>query len=62
VLPLRAFNSGVELGQMAIALLVLPVVWYWQRRPQFFPRLATVCSVVVMLVGTYWLCTRTLWA
>jgi hydrogenase/urease accessory protein HupE len=62
VLPLLAFNSGVELGQMAIALLVLPVVWYWQRRPQFFPRLATACSVVVMLVGTYWLCTRTLWA
>ena len=62
VLPLLAFNSGVELGQMAIALLVLPVVWHWQRRPHFFPRLATACSVVVMLVGTYWLCTRTLWA
>jgi hydrogenase/urease accessory protein HupE len=61
VLPLLAFNSGVELGQMAIALLVLPVVWHWQRWPQFFPRLATTCSVVVLLTGTYWLCARTLW-
>ncbi len=60
VVPLLAFNFGVELGQIAIALLVLPLMWQAQRLPQFFPRFATSCSIFVMLAGTYWLFERTI--
>lgn len=58
VIPLLAFNLGVEIGQIAIALLVLPLIWKSQQLPNFFPRLATACSVLMVLVGTYWLCER----
>ncbi len=59
VVPLLGFNCGVELGQMAIALLVLPGIWKTQQLPRFFPRFTATCSVLVMLAGTYWLYERT---
>jgi hydrogenase/urease accessory protein HupE len=59
MIPLLAFNVGVELGQVAIALVVLPLIWYLQRLPHFSPRLATICSALVVLAGTYWLVERT---
>ncbi len=58
VVPLLAFNAGVELGQVAIALLLLPAMGQAQRLSTFFPRFATVCSVLVMLAGAYWLLER----
>ncbi|MCZ6874104.1 MAG: HupE/UreJ family protein [bacterium] len=60
VVPLLAFNFGVELGQISIALLVLPLMWQAQRLPQFLPRFAISCSIFVMLAGTYWLFERTI--
>lgn len=60
VMPLLAFNLGVELGQMAIALVILPVLWQVQRLPYFFPHFTTICSVLVLLAGTYWLVERTM--
>lgn len=60
VVPLLAFNCGVELGQIAITLLILPLFWKSQQLKTFFPRLATTCSVLVTLAGTYWLFERTL--
>ena len=60
VIPLLAFNLGVEIGQIMIALLVLPLIWKSQHFPNFFPRLATACPVLVALAGTYWLFERTL--
>ena len=60
VVPLLAFNLGVELGQVAIALLLLPVMGRAQRLSPFFPRFATTCSILVMLAGTYWLLERTM--
>lgn len=59
VVPLLAFNSGVELGQMAIALLVLPLMWQAQHLPCLFPRLTVACSTLVTLAGVYWLLERT---
>jgi hydrogenase/urease accessory protein HupE len=59
LLPLLAFNSGVELGQLALALLVLPLMWKAQQLPQFFPRFTAGCSLLVLLIGTYWLLERT---
>jgi hydrogenase/urease accessory protein HupE len=58
IVPLLSFNCGVELGQMTIALLVLPLMWQVQKLPQFFPRFATSCSLLVTLAGTYWLLER----
>jgi hydrogenase/urease accessory protein HupE len=62
IVPLLSFNGGVELGQMTIALLVLPLMWQVQKLPQFFPRFATSCSLLVTLAGTYWLLERTVFS
>jgi hydrogenase/urease accessory protein HupE len=58
--PLVSFNLGVELGQLAIALLVWPLVWKLRAKPLFKARYVTACSVVVALAGGYWLVERTL--
>ncbi len=62
VIPLLAFNLGVELGQVGIALLLLPVIGNIQRLPHVFTPFATACSILVMLSGAYWLCERTIWS
>jgi hydrogenase/urease accessory protein HupE len=59
IIPLLAFNFGVELGQLAIALCALPVIWRAQQLPYTYPRFATICSVLVLFAGVYWLCERT---
>ena len=62
VLPLVSFNLGVELGQLALAALVLPVVWKMKQRPSYQPRCVPACSVVIALAGGYWLVERVLGA
>lgn len=59
VAPLFAFNLGVELGQVTLAALVLPLMWTAQKRYQCFPRVAMACSELVVLAGVYWLVART---
>ena len=58
--PLLSFNLGVELGQIAIAVLVLPLIWKVRTNPIFARRLAPVCSVAIAGMGTIWLIARTL--
>ena len=58
VIPLLSFNLGVELGQIAIAATVLPLIWKLRERPSFAARFAPACSVLVALAGGYWLVTR----
>ncbi|MDB6063897.1 MAG: hypothetical protein JWR26_105 [Pedosphaera sp.] len=58
VVPLLSFNLGVELGQIAIAALVLPLIWKLKRQPAFALRYAPACSVMVSLAGGYWLVQR----
>jgi len=60
VAPLLSFNLGVELGQIAVAAVVLPMIWNMRRRPFFESRLAPACSVFVAIIGAYWLLQRTL--
>ncbi len=60
VIPLLSFNLGVELGQISIAAIVLPMIWSLQRRPVFVTRWVPACSVVVALLGSYWFIQRTL--
>jgi hydrogenase/urease accessory protein HupE len=58
--PLLSFNLGVELGQMAVAALVLPLIWWLRSEPAFVRRSVPVCSSLVVLGGTWWLLQRTL--
>ena len=60
VMPLLSFNLGVELGQITLAAIVLPVIWQLKRRPAFEPRYVPACSVLITLAGGYWLAERIL--
>ncbi|MDB6018070.1 MAG: hypothetical protein JWR19_2559 [Pedosphaera sp.] len=60
--PLLSFNLGVELGQVTIAALLLPLIWKLKERPAFAPRYAPACSVLVSLAGAYWLIQRVWWS
>jgi hydrogenase/urease accessory protein HupE len=61
-MPLLTFNLGVELGQIAIACVVLPIVWQMRKREWFLRRAIPVLSACVALAGLYWLGERTLFA
>ncbi len=54
--PLVWFNLGVEAGQLAIAALMLPVIWQLKK---FFPnRWVPVMSVALIILGSYFLVQR----
>jgi hydrogenase/urease accessory protein HupE len=57
--PLLSFNLGVEIGQISIAALVLPLIWKLRRHPGFVPRYVPACSILVAAAGAYWLIERT---
>ncbi|MBC8002327.1 MAG: HupE/UreJ family protein [Opitutaceae bacterium] len=59
-LPLIGFNLGVELGQIAVALIVLPILWQLRRWPSFQVRWVPVCSAIVAAAGAWWFIER-LW-
>ncbi len=59
-MPLFSFNLGVEIGQLSLAVLALPLIWHLHKSPTFAKRYVPVCSVLVALVGAYWLIQRTL--
>ena len=60
IVPLFSFNFGVELGQITIAALILPLIWKLRQQPNFIPRYVPACSVLIALAGGYWLVERTL--
>jgi hypothetical protein len=57
-IALVAFNSGVEAGQLAVALMLMPVVWTIRSRPSWAARLLPACSALIVLAGGYWLIER----
>ncbi len=59
VAPLVGFNLGVEVGQLAVAAVVLPIVWSLRRRPGFIRVGIPACSALVALAGASWLVART---
>lgn len=59
-IPLLSFNFGVELAQITIAALVLPLVWRLEQRPTFALRHVPALSLLITMAGVYWLLTRTL--
>src|ERR1700740_3553076 len=60
VLPLVGFNLGVEIGQLSVAAIILPVLWCLRKQPVLMHRLAPVCSVGIVVAGSYWMIERIL--
>jgi len=56
--PLVSFNLGVEVGQIVVAGLVLPVIWKLRAKPAFVRRWVPAGSMLVALLGSYWLLQR----
>jgi hydrogenase/urease accessory protein HupE len=59
-IPLLSFNLGVELAQIAIAALVLPLVWRLEKRPSFTLKHVPALSLLITFAGLYWFVARTL--
>jgi hydrogenase/urease accessory protein HupE len=59
LMPLFTFNLGVELGQVAIAAIILPIVWRLRKNEKFVARGVPALSAAVALMGLYWLLERT---
>jgi hydrogenase/urease accessory protein HupE len=53
------FNSGVELGQLLLLVLALPLVWYLRRFEWFERRLVPASSWGLVAVGSLWFLERT---
>ncbi len=57
-MALLGFNLGVEIGQLAVLALLLPVVALLRRRPGFDPHGVRVASVLVGAMGLVWFVQR----
>src|SRR5205085_1947385 len=59
-MPLFSFNLGVEVGQVAIAAVVLPIVWRLRKNEAFVRHGVPNLSALVALAGLYWFLQRTI--
>lgn len=59
VVPLVGFNTGVEVGQLSVAAIILPIIWLLRRGDLFIRVGVRACSMAVALAGAYWLLDRT---
>ena len=53
------FNLGVELGQLGIASLVLPIIWILLKPRSNFRTISVALSIAVSALGLYWFIERT---
>lgn len=60
LLPLLSFNLGIESGQIAVASLVLPLIWWLNNQAAIAPLFLKTCSTLVSLMGLYWFVERAL--
>ena len=58
IVPLVGFNLGVEVGQLCVAAIVLPILWNLRRNQVFVYRWVPVCSVAIAFAGSYWMVQR----
>jgi hydrogenase/urease accessory protein HupE len=59
LLPLLSFNLGIETGQIVVASVVLPMIWWLNNKPEIAEKFLKGCSIVVSVMGAYWLLERT---
>ncbi len=58
IAPLIAFNLGIELGQLAIALPLFAVLWKLRALPAFARTGVKIASLLVAAVGLVWFIQR----
>ena len=56
-ITLLAFNLGVEIGQISIIAVVYGPVKWWSRQ-SWYRQSARACSVIVLLVASWWVVER----
>ena len=56
--PLLGFNVGVELGQLAVAACLVPLIGMARARPDFSARWQPACSLLIASAGCIWLLQR----
>lgn len=56
--PLLSFNLGIETGQIAVAIIVLPIIWRLNNQSAIADKFLKGCSLLVSLMGAYWLYDR----
>jgi hypothetical protein len=59
LVPLLSFNLGIETGQIAVATIVLPLIWWLNNKVEIADKFLKGCSILVSLMGAYWLLERT---
>lgn len=55
---LLAFNGGVEIGQIAVLAVVVPLLFSLRRFPSYERRVVPIASVVVALIAAVWIVER----
>jgi hypothetical protein len=60
LIPLFAFNFGVEVGQVVVAAVVLPLLWRLRESDAFLRRGVPALSMLVAMAGLYWFLERTI--
>lgn len=63
VVPLLGFNLGVELGQLVIVAIVLPLAWWFARElgaERYRRRVMPALSIVIAAIAIKWLVERAL--
>ena len=60
LVPLFSFNLGVEVGQIVVTSLVLPLIWWLHKKPVIEKYFVPICSILVSFAGLFWLIERTL--
>lgn len=58
LIGLLAFNGGVEVGQLLVALVAVPAIAWAARLPSWERVGLPACSVAVALLGVWWLVER----
>lgn len=59
-LALAAFNIGVELGQIAVLILLVPIVFWLRRKTWFLDRGVRATSAAIAVLGASWFTLRVL--
>jgi len=58
LLPLLSFNLGIETGQILVASIVVPLIWWLNNQAAVAPVFLKTCSILVSLMGVFWFIER----
>lgn len=56
---LAAFNIGVEIGQIAIVIVIFPILFLLRKTPIYQPVFLKLGSVILILIALFWAVERT---